>query len=91
MRSRSSSGTPGPVSVTVTSAVSASSPLRRSTVMEPPAGVYLDQPEADRTLARYRSRHPRACQQLKQVLEETLGTPITDTDTPLPMVELRLD
>jgi hypothetical protein len=25
------------------------------------------------------------------VLEETLGTPITDTDTPLPIVELRCD
>ena len=38
----------------------------------------------------YRSRHPRAWKQFKPVLEETLGTTITDTDTPLPMVELRL-
>lgn len=51
----------------------------------------LDQHEADRTLATYRSRHPKAWEQLSPVLEDTLGAPITDTDTPLPMVELRLD
>ncbi len=51
----------------------------------------LDQQEADRTLAVYRSRHTRAWDQLKPVLDETLGTEITETDTPLPMVELRLD
>ncbi|MFZ1175210.1 MAG: nitroreductase family deazaflavin-dependent oxidoreductase [Mycobacterium sp.] len=51
----------------------------------------LDQQEADRALAAYRSRHPKAWEKLSPVLEETLGAPITDTDTPLPMVELRLD
>ena len=51
----------------------------------------LDQKEADRTLAAYRSRHPRAWQRMRLVLEETLGAPITDINTPLPMVELRLD
>lgn len=51
----------------------------------------LDQDEADQTLAAYRSRHARAWEQLKPVLEETLGEPITDTDTPLPLVEFRLD
>ncbi|ORA81787.1 nitroreductase [Mycobacterium malmoense] len=50
----------------------------------------LDQPEADRTLAAYRGRHARAWERFKPVLEETLGAPITDTNTPLPMVELRL-
>ena len=50
----------------------------------------LDQAEADRALAAYRSRHPQAWEQFKPVLEGTLGTTITDTDTPLPMVELRL-
>ena len=51
----------------------------------------LDQQEADRTLAGYRSRHPRAWERFRPVLEDTLGAPITDTDSPLPMVELRLD
>ncbi len=51
----------------------------------------LDQHEADRALAVYKSRHPRAWEQMHPVLEDTLGTPITDTNTPLPMVELRLD
>lgn len=60
----------------------------------PPASAtarVLDQREADRTLAEYRSRHRRAWEQFRPVLEETLGVPITDTDTPLPLVELRLD
>jgi deazaflavin-dependent oxidoreductase (nitroreductase family) len=57
----------------------------------PATARILDQQEADRALAAYRSRHARAWEQLSPVLEETLGTPITDTDTPLPMVELRLD
>jgi deazaflavin-dependent oxidoreductase (nitroreductase family) len=50
----------------------------------------LDQQETDRTLAAYRRRHPRAWEQFKPVLEDTLGERITDTDAPLPMVELRL-
>ncbi|ARG59200.1 nitroreductase family deazaflavin-dependent oxidoreductase [Mycobacterium kansasii] len=50
----------------------------------------LDQPHADRALAAYRSRHPRAWRHLKPALEQTLGTAITDTGTPLPLVELRL-
>ncbi|MEM6107885.1 nitroreductase family deazaflavin-dependent oxidoreductase [Mycobacterium sp. 050272] len=51
----------------------------------------LGQQEADRALAAYRSQHPRAWEQLRPALEETLGVPITDTGTPLPLVELRLD
>lgn len=51
----------------------------------------LGQQEADRTLAAYRDRHPRAWERFRPVLENTLGAPITDTDTPLPLVELRLD
>ncbi|WP_082942842.1 nitroreductase family deazaflavin-dependent oxidoreductase [Mycobacterium sp. 852002-40037_SCH5390672] len=51
----------------------------------------LDQQEADRALAAYLSRHRMAWEQMRPVLEETLGVPITDTDTPLPLVELRLD
>ena len=51
----------------------------------------LDGQQADRTLATYRSRHPRAWERFRPVLEETLGERITDIGTPLPMVELRLD
>jgi deazaflavin-dependent oxidoreductase (nitroreductase family) len=51
----------------------------------------LTQSEADRTLAVYVGRHPRAWRRFKDVLEETLESPITETNTPLPMVELRLD
>lgn len=51
----------------------------------------LDQDETDRTLAAYRARRPRAWQRFRPVLEETLGAPITDAGSPLPMVEFRLD
>jgi deazaflavin-dependent oxidoreductase (nitroreductase family) len=51
----------------------------------------LDRQQADRILAAYRGRHPRSWERFRPVLEETLGEPITDTDTPLPMVELHLD
>lgn len=51
----------------------------------------LDQDEADSALAAYRGRHPRAWARFKPVLEETLGSPISDTNTTLPLVELRLD
>ena len=47
--------------------------------------------EADAVLADYVSRHPRAWAKFKNVLENTLGTAISQHDTPLPMVELRLD
>lgn len=57
----------------------------------PAAARVLDQQEADRALATYISRHPRAWARFKGVLEETLGSEITETNTPLPMVELRLD
>ena len=50
----------------------------------------LDRQEADRALAAYRDRHPLAWQRLRPVLEQTLGAPIGETGTPLPMVELRL-
>jgi deazaflavin-dependent oxidoreductase (nitroreductase family) len=47
--------------------------------------------EADAVLADYASRHPRAWARFKGVLENTLGKAISERDTPLPMVELRLD
>ena len=57
----------------------------------PATARVLDRAEADCTLAAYRSQRPRAWARFKPVLEETLGQPITATDTPLPMVTLRLD
>lgn len=57
----------------------------------PATARILTQQEADHTLAAYRDRHPRAWEQFKPVLEETLGGPISDTNTPLPIVELRLN
>jgi len=50
----------------------------------------MAQQEADRALGAYASRHPRAWERFKPVLEHTLGSPITETETPLPIVELRL-
>jgi len=47
--------------------------------------------EADAALADYAYRHPRAWAKFKDVLENTLGTAISERATPLPMVELRLD
>lgn len=57
----------------------------------PATARVLDQPDADRTLAVYRSRHPRAWEWFKPVLEQIFGSPISETGTPLPMVELRLE
>ncbi|WP_018600187.1 nitroreductase family deazaflavin-dependent oxidoreductase [Mycobacterium sp. 155] len=56
----------------------------------PAVAHVLDQQGTDRVLNAYRSGHPTAWAQFKPILEETLGQPITDTGTPLPMVELRL-
>jgi deazaflavin-dependent oxidoreductase (nitroreductase family) len=53
----------------------------------PATARVLDQHEADRMLA----KRPKAWARFKPVLEETLGEPITNTNTPLPMIELRLD
>jgi deazaflavin-dependent oxidoreductase (nitroreductase family) len=51
----------------------------------------LPSAEADAMLADYTSRPPRAWAKFRTVLETTLGTAISEHDTPLPMVELRLD
>ena len=51
----------------------------------------LSMAEADAVLAGYLSRHPRAWAKFKNVLENTLGTAISEHNTELPMVELRLD
>ncbi len=57
----------------------------------PATARVLKQQEAERSLATYRGRHPRAWERLKPVLEETLGSPISDIGAVLPIVELRLD
>ncbi|EID15098.1 hypothetical protein MXEN_07401 [Mycobacterium xenopi RIVM700367] len=50
----------------------------------------LSQHEADNTLGIYIRRHPHAWTAFQRVLENTLGTSVTETNTPLPMVELRM-
>ncbi|MGV4926514.1 nitroreductase family deazaflavin-dependent oxidoreductase [Streptomyces sp. BHT-5-2] len=50
----------------------------------------IPQDEADAALRTYISRHPRAWERFKSVLETTLGTPVTERNTPLPMVGLCL-
>ncbi|HEX6499850.1 MAG TPA: nitroreductase family deazaflavin-dependent oxidoreductase [Micromonosporaceae bacterium] len=47
--------------------------------------------EADAALSDYVRRYPRAWAKFKNVLEHTLGTAVSERDTALPMVELRLD
>lgn len=51
----------------------------------------LTQEETDEALRSYAERHPGAWRKFKPTLEETLGSPITDHDTPLPMVALHLN
>ncbi|MGH3548315.1 MAG: nitroreductase family deazaflavin-dependent oxidoreductase [Pseudonocardiaceae bacterium] len=46
--------------------------------------------EADTSLKAYSTRHPRAWGALKGVIETTLGAPIGDRDTELPMIGLHL-
>ena len=57
----------------------------------PATARVLDHAEADRSLAEYIAVHPRAWARFKAVLEDTVGAAITETDSPLPLVELRLD
>lgn len=56
----------------------------------PATARVLDAPDADRALAGYIQRHPGAWAQFKGVLEQTLGAEITETNTPLPLVELHI-
>lgn len=59
-------------------------------VSVPATARVLSTAEADAALRRYVSRHRRAWNTLKPVLESTLGVPIETENTALPMVELRL-
>jgi hypothetical protein len=51
----------------------------------------LSTAEADAALSDYVRRHPRSWSKFKNVLENTLGSAISEHDIELPMVELRLD
>ena len=46
--------------------------------------------EVAHSLQAYKSRHPRAWRAMKPAIENTLGAPIDDRGTGLPMVHLRL-
>ncbi|NLE81723.1 MAG: nitroreductase family deazaflavin-dependent oxidoreductase [Rhodococcus sp.] len=50
----------------------------------------LTQDEADVALHSYATNYPRAWEKFKPILEETLGMPIEDQGTPLPLVGLHL-
>ncbi len=50
----------------------------------------LTNAQADAALHAYIGRHRRAWDTMKPVLENILGSAITEQDTQLPMVELRL-
>ena len=63
----------------------------RSHAPVPATARVLEQHEADRALAAYIRRHPRAWARFKSVIEATLGSRISDTNTALPLVELRLE
>lgn len=60
-------------------------------VADPATARRLDPAEADAVLADYVRRHPRAWAKFRNILENTLDTAISEHDTALPMVELRLD
>lgn len=94
---------PNPDAVVVASGFGAKAQWFRNIAVNPRVRVWLgghrpvsgdahvlDQHRADQVLTAYRERHPTTWQQFKLVLEETLGQPITETDTPLPLVEIRL-
>lgn len=97
-------GHPAPDSYVVASGFGAKAQWFRNVAANPRVRVYvgshrparatasiLDQRAADSTLADYIAEHPRAWARFKAVLERTLGRQVTETNTPLPLVELRLD
>ena len=56
----------------------------------PATAQRLDSESARRSLARYAAAHPRAWNKLRAVLEQTLGAPIDETGTELPMICLQV-
>lgn len=59
--------------------------------LSPATARRLSVAEADAVLAVYVNKHRRAWGRFKSILENTLGRPISEHDTELPMIELRLD
>lgn len=57
----------------------------------PATATPLPPDQAAAALQRYAERHPRAWRRLKPVFEQTLGAPITETGTSLPLVQLDTD
>ena len=62
----------------------------RSRRPRPATASVLDRSAAEAALTRYAAAHPRAWRTLRPVLERTLGAPITEAATPLPLVALDL-
>lgn len=54
----------------------------------PVTATRLTPGEVAEVLGRYAARHPRAWAKLRPVFEQTLGAPITEAGTELPMVRL---
>lgn len=94
---------PAPDAYVVAAGFGANAQWFRNVVSHPRVRVYvashrpvpaiarvLDQHEADGVLRAYRDRHPQAWARFKPVLARTLGSEIAETNTALPMVELRL-
>lgn len=50
----------------------------------------MSQEESDAALTDYVRRHPKGWAKLKNVLENTLGCPISESGTALPVIELRI-
>lgn len=73
--------------VQANSTVKISAAGRRSV---PAKARQLTTAEADAALHSYIARHPRAWSALKPTIENTLGQPIYEHDTALPMVEFSL-
>ena len=59
--------------------------------LAPATARLLTPNEADKSLHAYIRRHPRAWATFKSVIEDTLGGPIAERDTDLPMIALHLD
>lgn len=94
---------PTPDTYVVVSGFGARSQWFRNLQANPEARVYLGSrpstraiarpltpTEADASLHAYITGHPRAWQRFKPVLENTLGTALTDKATQMPMVGLHL-
>ena len=59
--------------------------------LSPATARRLSVAEADVVLAAYVNKHRRAWDRFKSIVENTLGTTISEHDTELPMIELRID